>query len=69
VRLLLHHLALIPVVAVTLEAVVPQALGIDQLLTLLLKGVEERTGLPQGTLAKIAVEYQVNRELLEEQGD
>jgi hypothetical protein len=48
---------------------VPQALGIDQLLTLLLKGVEERTGLPQGTLAKIAVEYQVNVELLEEVGE
>lgn len=53
----------------TSGAAVPQALSIDQLLTLLLKGVEERTGLPPGTLAKIAVEYQVNMELLEEQGD
>lgn len=42
---------------------------IDQLLTLLLKRVEERNQLAPGTLAKLAVEYQVNKELLEEQGD
>jgi hypothetical protein len=69
VRLLLPHQTSVPVVGVTLEAVVPQAHSIDQLLTLLLKRVEERTGLPQGTLAKIAVEAQVNTELLEEQGE
>lgn len=47
----------------------PQALGIDQLLSLLLKRVEEDTELPKGTLAKLAVEQQVNIELLEENGD
>lgn len=48
---------------------VPSCQRIDKLLTLLLKGVEERSGLSPGTLAKMAVEYQVNMELLEEQGD
>ena len=51
------------------EGAVPQVLGTDQLLTLLLLKVEENTGLPKGTLAKLAVESQVNLELLEEQGD
>ena len=43
--------------------------SVDQLLTLLLKQVEANSGLPAGTLARIAVEWQVNQELLEEKGD